>query len=63
MLKTTKSVVCSLQNHKHNAVPPEFLITKCAKYLGVTFDNSLSFKLHIDKLTKNCLDQLKYLLS
>ena len=34
------------------AVLPEFLITKCAKYLGVTFDNSLSFKLHIDKLTK-----------
>ena len=28
------------------------MITKCAKYLGVTFDNSLSFKLHIDKLTK-----------
>ena len=26
--------------------------TKCAKYLEVTFDNSLSFKLLIDKLTK-----------
>ena len=35
-----------------NAVLPEFLITKCAEYLGVTFDISLSFKLHIDKLTK-----------
>ena len=23
-----------------NAALPEFLITKCAKYLGVTFDNS-----------------------
>ena len=65
LINAKNNKMCSLLTSEplDNAVLPEFLITKCAKYLGVTFDNSLSFKLHIDKLTKNCLDQLKYLLS
>ena len=36
----------------YNAVLLEFLITKCAKFSGVTFDNSLLFDLHINNLTK-----------
>ena len=36
-----------------NATLSKFLITKCAKYLGVTFDNSLSFDLHINNSAKN----------
>ena len=35
-----------------NAALPEFLITKCAKYLWVTFDNFVSFDLHINNLAK-----------
>ena len=35
-----------------NAALPEFLITKYAKYLEVTFDDSLSFDFHINNLTK-----------
>ena len=36
-----------------NAALSEFLITKCTKYLGVTFHNSLPFDLHINNLAKN----------
>ena len=34
------------------AALPKFLITKCAKYLTVTFNDFLSFNLHINNLTK-----------
>ena len=54
LINAKNNKMCNLFTSEplNNAVLPEFLITKCAKYLGVTFDNSLSFKLHIDKLTK-----------
>ena len=54
LINAKNNKMCSLLTSEplDNAVLPEFLITKCAKYFGVTFDNSLSFKLHIDKLTK-----------
>ena len=54
LLNAKNNKMCRLLTSEplDNAVLPEFLITKCAKHLGVTFDNSLSFKLHIDKLTK-----------
>ena len=35
-----------------NAAFSEFLLTKFAEYLGVTFDNSLSVNLHINNLAK-----------
>ena len=54
LINAKNNKICSLLTSEplDNPVLPEFLITNCAKYLGVTFDNSLSFKLHIDKLTK-----------
>ena len=54
LINAKNNKMCSLFTSEplDNAVLPEFFKTKCAKYLGVTFDNSLSFKLHIDKLTK-----------
>ena len=35
-----------------NAALTKFLITKCDKYLGVTFDDSLSFDLQINNVAK-----------
>ena len=35
-----------------NAAFPEFLTTKCAKYLGVTFNDSLTFHVHFNNLAK-----------
>ena len=54
LINAKNNKMCSLLTSEplDNAVLSEFLFTKCAKYLGVTFDNSLSFKLHFDKLTK-----------
>ena len=65
LINAKNNKMCSLliSEPLDNAVLPEFLITKCAKYLGVTFDNSLSFKLHVDKLTKKFSRSVGYLLS
>ena len=48
-----------------NEAFPKFLITKCAKFLGVTLNDSLLFDLHINNVTKKLswsveiLDKLK----
>ena len=50
--KNNKTCMLLTSEPFDNAALPEFLITKCAKYLGVTFDNSLSFNSHINNLAK-----------
>ena len=54
LLNAINNKACSLPTSEmlDNVTSPEFLTTKCAKYLGVTFDNSLSFVLHINNSAK-----------
>ena len=54
LINAKNNKACSvLTSEPHdNAALPEFLITKCAKYLEVTFDDFLSFDLHINNLAK-----------
>ena len=59
LINAKNNKACSLLTSEplDTAALPEFLITKFAKYFGVTFDNSLSVDL--DNLAKNCFDQLQ----
>ena len=54
LINAKSNKACSVLTSEtlNNAVLSEFLLTKCAKYLGVTFDDSLSFDLHSNDLTK-----------
>ena len=44
-----------------NATLPEFLISKCAKYFGITFDSSLSLDLPINNLTEKLFRSIGFL--
>ena len=54
LINAKSNEACSLLTSElgDNVALSEFLITKCAKYLRVTFDNSLLFDLHIDNFAK-----------
>ena len=52
LINAKNNKACSLLTSEllNNEALPQFLITKCAKYFRVTFDNSLSFDLVNSKL-------------
>ena len=54
LINTKNNKACSVLTSEplENAALPEFLMTKCAKYLEVSFDNSFSFHLHINNVAK-----------